>query len=216
MRVLITRPTEDAIITAKILKNAGLNPIICPLLKIKLIKKINYKSTYLVTSKNALPAILNKESKLYVLGKNTASIAKDMGFREIIFLGETIEEVKSVLPRDEKIIYASALDVSDELIGLSNVSREVVYQAIFSDDNKDELYKFLSIKQKKIILLFSLRTAEQLTKLISGLNFDYDDIIFITIARKISEFLKDNGYKNIYNPDTPTLESMLDLIKRVI
>lgn len=215
MKILITRPLDDSILTVQNLIEAGFEANICPLLKIEKIKDLNFDGNYLITSSNALASIKVNPKKLFVLGAKTADLAKSFGFENVIYLGDNIKEVRTGLPEVEKIIYASGEDVTNDLKDFKNVTREIVYKATPEDKYLPILYKFMENSSSKIILFYSYRTAEQFLRLISGLDVKNNDIILVCISEKICNLLKSNGFINVFFPNKPTAEEMISLTKEI-
>lgn len=95
MRILITRPLEDAPRQAEQLRTLGHTPLIFPLLEIAYASlsplQLDGIQALIVTSQNALRALAHNASfedakslPLYCVGPATADLARDLGFKIVL------------------------------------------------------------------------------------------------------------------------------------
>jgi uroporphyrinogen-III synthase len=220
VKVLITRPIAEAQTLAEQLAGMGYAPIIAPLLEIHLKPNINFKEleqyeALIISSKNAIKAIVNadKKLKLLIIGQQTTEFAKSLGFINSIYIGKNISQLKKTIKVEQNLLYLSGTDITDDLSDL-NVKRKIVYQAkaIVSDS----LLKFIKLKQLKICLFFSTRTAQVFIDFINKnrLKSYCQDIIVLALSDKISYSFKELEFKACYSASEPTLQKLLaSLIK---
>ena len=105
MRLLITRPQEDAIAIAKILRALGHTPIIAPLMEVQFREHpgltLEGVQAVLATSANGVRAIAQRASRrdvpVYAVGPQTAESARSAGFKKVLSAeGDSIALVEFV------------------------------------------------------------------------------------------------------------------------
>ncbi len=224
MKVLVTRPLDQSKNFATLLSEKGLQSVICPLIEITNIKKINtlevVEKSILLTSQNGLCALedIDRSTKIFLIGKETYKQAKEKGFTNCYYLGKDIKDLKINLPRDEKILYLSANEVTDNLNEFSNVTRDIVYRSELVYQTKEIFFKFFNEKETKIITLFSLRTAKNLIYLINKYNMylQCEHIIVVSLSAGINEVLRNIPFRKteyVEEPETILMVKLLEKIK---
>lgn len=213
MKILITRPIDDAIKLAKQLDFCQV--FIAPLLEIKYKAAIdlsNYK-TCLVSSIHALEAINNQDIKILTVGERVFEEALARGFNAV-YLGQDISSSKEKINKDEQIIYLSGKDITDELNEFAKLKRVVVYEAMPILSPNKQFFEFLSFPEAKMALFFSVRSAKIFLQVINKYRLEnrLHDIITMSLSPKIADILKDYGFKENYSAATPTLKSMMKLV----
>jgi uroporphyrinogen-III synthase len=90
MRVLITRPLEDAKATAEILRARGHEPVVAPLLEIRYRDGVSIPpecETILATSTNGIRALARntprRNMRVFAVGAQSAQAAKQAGFADV-------------------------------------------------------------------------------------------------------------------------------------
>ena len=220
MKILLTRPLEDSIELASVINNSKHEAIINPLLKI-ITKTFNNNlsyDAYLITSKHALPFIRNKKQNLLVVGKHTYELALSLGYINAVNAGKNINDLKTNLNSHNKFLYLSGTNVTDDLSGFHNITREIAYEAIPILTPSPTLLEFLKLQQPRAALFFSLRTAEIFVEIINKyrLTIDSHDIITLSLSKKIESYLQKQGFtssSSAISPDAENLISMIDTLK---
>ncbi|MEK6734246.1 MAG: uroporphyrinogen-III synthase [Pseudomonadota bacterium] len=223
MKLLITRPIKQAQEFSQQVENLGNEAIIYPLLEItnlnidlEVIKKFD---GIIITSRNALDSIfnLNKEIKLYIVGKQTAEYANILDFKNVQFAGETITELKKIINQKDNLLYCSGDNVTDDLKGYKNIKRIIVYNSNPIKEISNNIIDFFYEKETKVISLFSLKTAENLLYLLNKYNLLLycDKIILLALSSKIAAVFNDIKFKKILVAGRPDQQAMLSLIERV-
>ena len=101
MKILLTRPIDDSIITSKILSQIGIETLIIPFLEIG---RVNYQelrisqSDYIMfTSKNAANFFRFEKrfrnNSVFSVGSETKKILQEKGFQNIINADENLEKL---------------------------------------------------------------------------------------------------------------------------
>ena len=110
MKILLTRPIKDSIITSKILSKIGIETLIIPFLEIS---RVNYQklrisqSDYIMfTSKNAANFLdLKKQfrnNSVFSVGRETKMILQEKGFQNIINADENLEKLLTLSKKNLK------------------------------------------------------------------------------------------------------------------
>ena len=211
MKILVTRPLEDALKIAKQLDQV----IIAPLLKINYgtAVDLNGYEICLVTSRHALRFINNKDIKVLVVGENLFQEALELGLNAL-YLGQDISSAKTKINKNDKLIYLSGQDVADNLSEFANLKREIVYEAEQVLLPNKDFFNFLNINETRLALFFSVRNAKIFLQTINKYRLDNQihDIIAISLSPKIADILKDHQFKGNYAAAMPTLKSMIKMI----
>lgn len=92
MRLLITRPEEDALVIAGLLRARGHTPIVAPLMDVQIREgaavTLDGVQAFLATSANGVRALARRTSRrelpLYAVGPQTAETARSAGFKTVL------------------------------------------------------------------------------------------------------------------------------------
>ncbi|MGB4191133.1 MAG: uroporphyrinogen-III synthase [Rickettsiales bacterium] len=225
MKIIITRPLDEARILAKKLEILGYQTILAPLLEIKFTKNVDFNQLYnyqaiIITSRNAIKAIakVDKGLKLLILGKESYDYAKSLGFFNCIFVGENIEQLKNNILNYDNLLYLSGADVTDDLKSLKQkIDRKIIYKAEQIINPSEELLGIIKQDQLKICLFLSARTAQAFANIIvnNGLKQYCKSIISLTLSNKIAHNLEHLNFNACYVTQEATLNSLVNLINRV-
>jgi uroporphyrinogen-III synthase len=152
MSVLVTRPSPDIDRTAQALRARGFEPLLAPMLRfepVPLPARVGDECGALIaTSANALRAVAPqlessplKRLPLYVVGAQTASVAREAGFIKVISaegdaaaLRELVAEgvKKRVFRKRDTLLYLAGADISRDLAGeLTARGFHVVTQTVY-------------------------------------------------------------------------------------
>lgn len=214
MKILITRPIKlSQELEPKILSLSH-EPIIAPLLEIKILDMVNTKIPCIITSQHALSCIENKNTKLYILGERSCEIAKSLGFTNVIYSGKNINELQKNIPQNEELLYLSGAEVTYNLSNFPKVNRKIVYLSSPVTSMPINLNNFLQINETKSILFFSLKTAETFINLTNSYRLynKFNDIITISLSENISGYLKSFNFQKNYTAYEPKLSDLIKLI----
>jgi uroporphyrinogen-III synthase len=183
MRALVTRPTEDALITANALIQLGIEPLLFPLLDIRyhpdaaaalgacLLQKTN--ALVVVTSMHAVRALAAsspaRDYPLWVVGAHTAERACALGFAKVRYVGENVAELIHTITHERKstdgtIYYSSSNHIAYPLAETLachgfDVEQHVVYDAIAVQSMDTSILAALQDAHPIAALFFSERSA---------------------------------------------------------
>ena len=213
--ILITRPMEEAVKTAKKLEKHGIKTLISPILKVKKLKpKIidftNYD--YLIfTSKNALRKKFLPSQNILVVGKRLEFLCNKMypesnvkGFNNVLELKLFLD---SNLDDSAKIIYPRGKDITLDLKKFYEKKCKAFVEQI--------LYKTIEIKNYPIevldqitgVTIYSLKTAKVFNKYLKNRNLKIFTLSHTIAAQVNAENIK------VFVSETPTEDSLIKLIK---
>ena len=222
MKILVTRPIEQANELADKIIELGHEPIISPLLKITQLNNLNLDilkdfDAIIITSRNALHSILNanKNIKLILLGKHTTKYAQYLGFKNAHFAGHDVAELKQSLNKIDKLLYLSGSEITDHLEDFPNITRQITYTSEAVEELPKNFFEFFKSKELRICILFSLRTAENLIYLVNKHNLDCSNIIILTLSKNIAELFKNKKFHACYAAKKPELEYLISLIEKI-
>ncbi len=123
--VLITRPEPDASETARLVVERGFEPVIAPLLSVR-VRKMAEGGVYdaiLVTSRNAIPALPAefRATRLLAVGSATAERAAQAGFSSVLDAGGDAADLatlaRNTLAPGAKLLFVHGVRQGDGLAG---------------------------------------------------------------------------------------------------
>ena len=235
MRLVITRPREDAERQADQLRALGHEPLIHPLLEILYLPlptlDFDDVQALIITSRNALRALsqndgFNDAKKLpvYCVGEGTAEFARDLGFSTIFVGGGTARELIPTLtdtvdPNGGILLYLTgqnlAYDLEAPLTDAGfQVKRIIAYKAL--PLGREHIVNFAKSLKRGVdgVLLMSPRTASAFINFIKifGLEQETRAIICYCYAETIARPLGEIDGLTIAVSSSPTEDEFLKLI----
>jgi uroporphyrinogen-III synthase len=187
MRIILTRPLEDAAPLADKLRKLGHVPIITPLLKIEARQNISvppkqYQAICL-TSANAIRVMGSIDAieniPVFAVGQQSEQMANDKGFVQVSAHGGEVIGLHRFLighlkPEDGPLLYLSGAETSGDMQGRLQDSGFVVDRIITYDAVKSSLADFTDeIESAEAVLLYSPRTAKLWATEIETLKLTY-------------------------------------------
>lgn len=228
MKILITRPLQQAKKTAKEIKNG--KTIIFPLIKIlnkKLSKKdknlINEAKALAFTSTNAVHAFAKnyKERNFvtYAIGDKTSEELKKLKFRKVISANGSLKKLKALIKNEKTkpVIYFSGNIVTEKIE--KELKEKVIrieiykstYPSIFSQKIKTE------IAEDKIThaLFYSEQTAKVFIELAKKHKIikNCQKIKVLALSRRIAKRFKNHGFKQVKYSVQPSEKTLLGMLK---
>ncbi|XSG81686.1 MAG: uroporphyrinogen-III synthase [Methyloligella sp. ZOD6] len=185
MRLLVTRPEPDAEALAALLRKRGHEPILSPLLRIEYLRPPLdlYRAQALVaTSRNGLRALERLSQRdaalrlpLLAVGSGTASLAREMGFEEILEgpgTGEGLAKLiaEKIDPAGGPLIHLAGetlafdLKLALERFGF-DVEAPVLYRSVPARALSAEASEALAHRTLDGVILMSPRTAQIFARL---------------------------------------------------
>lgn len=191
MRILVTRPKEDAVRTAAKLTALGHEAIVDPIFRIEPIEFVwpsALFSAVAVTSANAV-RILGaderfqnfKSSPLYVVGAQTAEVARQAGFGNVFVADGDVASLAALLearlPAGAKVLYFGGENRAQDIGKLAapagiKVSTIVVYRAKPVDRFSDQTCKLFRRNEMDGVLHYSPRGSKTFVSLARNEKLD--------------------------------------------
>lgn len=239
--IVITRPKDQAIETAKEIENLGLQALVEPLLDVRPLPyempDLNAYQGIIFTSANSVKYYTGEyDCPCFVVGEKTAERIKrtieakpHLSGRDHL-LHEAAKNVEDLQQRIENtiednalpLLYVRGVDIAIDLkqnLELKDIIVEdlIVYDASLIKQLSDEFVA--GVKEQKItaITVFSKRTALNLVRLIERykLQKQLSTINVLSISESVLECVHSLKWKGTYASENPDLKSMLALIKSV-
>jgi uroporphyrinogen-III synthase len=148
MRVLVTRPAEEARAFAALLAAEGIDAVLAPLLSIEFVDAalppLAGVQALLVTSVNGVRALaargVDRQLPLYAVGDATAAAAREAGFTTAISAAGDWRDLAALIERDlrpqnGRLLHAAGADTAGDLDSVLSASgfaveRAVLYRAV--------------------------------------------------------------------------------------
>lgn len=241
MRVLITRPREDAETLAGLLRERDIESVIEPMLVIHLLEgagmDLDGVQALLLTSANGARALAGRELAaagtdwrdlpVFAVGSVTAKAARDRGFRRVVradgdvdSLGKLVAE--SLDPRRGALLHVAGSEVAGDLAGRLRrsgftVRRAVLYEAAAAESLSPGLVSMLKAGAIELALFFSPRTAESFVSLArkAGVAPACNSMTALCLSAAVAEAAKAIDWADIRVSGRPDLEGLLALIDGV-
>jgi uroporphyrinogen-III synthase len=231
MRILITRPIEDARPLADALEERGIEVLIEPLLEIRHLEDaeidLDGVQALLFTSANGVRAFAalspRRELKVFTVGDGSADAARQAGFPNVESAKGDVEALAALVvdrlkAADGVLFHAAgtvtAGDLKTRLEGLGyQVRRAQLYEAKIATALSTETRANLTLGGIDAVLLFSPRTAATFADLWQAAGSPslarvHGLCLSAAVAREIGSL----GWAGIEIADRPDLPSMLALV----
>lgn len=180
MRLLVTRPEPDASRQAEDLRAMGHEPVLAPLLTIKLVEdvplQLEHAQALIITSRNALRAIAARPElnealglPLYAVGEATAHAAAELGFRHVVTGPGTGAELVPLIAGELDVSQGPLVHLAGETLAFDlksalqakgfKVHQPVLYAALPADGLPRQALQLLRGGDLDGVILMSPRTA---------------------------------------------------------
>ena len=190
MRLLVTRPADDARRLVDDLRARGHEVIEAPLLEIEFHEgpppDLDGVQALLVTSANGVRALARRlagappDLPLLAVGDATARAARDLGFRDVESAGGDVDALAALVerrlrPENGTLVHVAAGAVAGDLAGALSaagftVRRDVLYEARSLEQLPPLAVRALGAGQIDAVLFFSPRTAAAFVRLARAAN----------------------------------------------
>ena len=232
MRLLLTRPRDDAEPLADNLRLRGHEPVIAPLMEIRFVPAMQIPLTgaqgVIATSANGIRAFAARSRirnlPVFAVGPQTAETARLTGFMEVICangdsaaLATTIMEHAN--PANGHLVHAAGADTAGRLneslrkhgFGVETV---VLYEAVAAERLPHKAAERLRQDTLDGVLLFSPRSAETFAVLTgkAGLSARCERLTAFCISAATANALSPLCFARVAIAVSPNQRSMLDLI----
>jgi len=240
MKVLVTRPREDAAGLVAALTARGIEPILEPLLKIELVPDAREAlaatlpgaQAVLFTSANGARAFAiaapQRDLPAFAVGDATARAARDAGFARVESAGGDVHALAALVaqrlePRAGALIHAAASAVAGDLAGdLARagftVRRVRLYDAVAADGFSAESRRAIAADAVDAAIFFSPRTAETFVTLAraAGLGDRTAAMAAITLSPAVAAALRPLAWRRIEIAAAPNESALLDALDRAL
>ena len=236
MRVLVTRPAEDAADFAEALAARGHEAVLEPLLEITpaepaaLPVDLDAFQALLITSANGLRAFAaltqRRELPVYTVGAASAEAARAAGFAEVESAGGDVEDLVRLVrerlkPEDGVLLHAAGKTVAGDLKGALEavgftVTRAVLYTAEAATALSPGVLDDLRQGRLEAVALFSPRTAETFAELLqaAGLAGQLGGLRALCLSRAVAAKLGRLTLASVELAERPETGALLDLLDR--
>ena len=230
MRVLVTRPIDDAEETAALLRERGHDPIVAPLLS------VNYHDGHplhlggvqaiLATSANGVRAFARRTSRrdfpVFAVGSQTAQAAYDAGFSDVRNADGNADALAHAVqawakPGDGTLLHAAGAEaegrLADQLRSAGfTVRTEFLYDVPAVEDFPAPARAALEAGAVDAVLLFSARSAQAFAACIGrgGLAPACSRLLACCISEAAAKPLAGLAFKAIRIAPRPNQSALLD------
>lgn len=234
-QIILIRPTVDSRHLQAVLASRGYECIISPVMEIETLVTVVPEKLYdglIVTSHNAFFATGRLEplflKPLFVVGEQTASIAHEIGFRQIIEGAGTafdlVNEVLTYFPRrTEQLLYLRGRDVNFELGQTLNqerykVDEYITYQSIPTDTLTPQAFHVITGDTPALIPFFSKNSALYFINLINkqDLKKYLQKHVAVCLSPGISNLLIESEWDKILTCKKPNRRSFIELLDLMV
>lgn len=234
MRVLVTRPKEDAEETAELLRARGHTALVAPLIEIQFIDgpEVSFEGVQaiLATSSNGVHALVRRTSRrdvpLFAVGAQTARAARDAGFTVVksadgdaqALVARTVERAK---PDAGILLHAAGSETKGELAESLRaagfeVRISVLYDAVAVNSLPPEVVALLAVDEIiDAVLLYSPRSARIFSDCMvkAGITAKCAALTAFCISPATADVLVALPFRAVLvakNPDQAALLALLD------
>jgi uroporphyrinogen-III synthase len=230
MRVLVTRPLDDAQETAALLAARGHEAIVAPLLSVRYhdghALHLDGVQALLFTSANGVRAFARRTSlrdfAVFAVGSQTAEAAREAGFRDVRNADGNVETLAdtvraAIRPKDGPLLHATGAEAEGRLAALLSaagykVRTEVLYDVPAVPELPAAPRDALAAGTVDAVLLFSARSARVFVDGVTqaGLAPACAKLIALCISETAARPLAGLVFREIRIASHPNQASLLD------
>ncbi|HEY4113115.1 MAG TPA: uroporphyrinogen-III synthase [Rhizomicrobium sp.] len=232
MRVLVTRPIEDAERTAAALREHGHDAILSPLLEIRFLDgpgiSLDGVQAVLATSANGVRALARRNQRrdlpAFAVGPQTALAARAAGFADVRDAGGNADALTETVsrwldPREGSLLHASGRHRKDNLAAALEASgftvrTEFLYEAVPATGLSPDAQAAFGAGELDAVMLFSPRSAATFAAIVqrNGLSSPCRNLVALCISRETDAALAPLSFRENRVAKRPNQDSMLDLL----
>lgn len=232
MRVLLTRPREDAERLAALLAERGIDSLIEPLIDIvprsEACPDLDGVQALLVTSANGVRAFagLTAERRLplFAVGDATARAAREAGFERVASAGGDVDDLARLVierldPKDGALCHVAGSAVAGDLGGRLEAAgfatrRAVLYEARPRRALSPEAAAALTGGALEAVLFFSPRTAASFVTLAqgAGLREACKGLAAFCLSPAVAAAIEDLPWRAVRVAARPTQAALIQLL----
>ncbi|MDO8290862.1 MAG: uroporphyrinogen-III synthase [Parvibaculum sp.] len=235
MRLLVTRPDEDAAPLMAALEAMGHEAVHAPLLTVRHLPDAVVPDEawagLLVTSANGVRALTARaffsdflSVPVFAVGDASAAAARAAGFRHVVSAAGDVASLAELVVRQAPagpLLHVAGTVVAGDLAGLLaaqgfRVHRAVLYEAVAADHLPDAVVVALKAGNFDGILIFSPRTGAVLKRLIeaAGLQALLEDLTAYCLSQAVADALRGLPFGRVVVAAEPRQEALLALIEK--
>jgi len=234
MRLLVTRPREDAEAFAAILEGRSHEVVVAPLLELRFlpggdIPLLNIQAV-LATSANGVRAFAARSPErnlpLYVVGPQSAEAATRAGFQNVVSAdGDAAaliaKVVDSINPANGKLLHAGGVETAGRVKQALEergyqVEAVILYEAVPAETLPANADEALRTNMLDGVLMFSPRSARVFASLVTkaGLAQNCQNMDAFCISSATADALSPLPFARLAVAGSPNQAAMLDLLPR--
>jgi uroporphyrinogen-III synthase len=232
MRVLVTRPEEDAEETAEKLAARGHEAIIAPLLEIQFREggdvALDGVQAVLVTSANGIRALAGRtqrrDVRVLAVGAQSAETARELGFAEVEHAAGDAQALAELAIAKLSPPRGALLHVSADIARASPLTRlagfrvhtAILYDAVARMELPDSARDALAKDSIDAVLFFSPRTAKIFVELVAlaGLAEKCRPLRAFCISQAAADELSNLAFREVRVAAQPNQDALLTLLDR--
>jgi uroporphyrinogen-III synthase len=231
MRVLVTRPEEDASTLVAALAARGHEALVEPMLRVAPAPGVappldlDGVQALLFTSANGVRAFARlaerRDLPVFTVGDASAEAARGLGFAAVISAGGKVDDLARLAidrldPADGALYQAAASRLAGDLKGALEAAgftlrREVLYETVPVTDLSASLRLELTTGQVAAATFFSPRTAETFAGLVGelGLSGSCAGTTALCLSEAVAEKLRGLDWRAVLVAERPNQDSLL-------
>ncbi len=235
MRLLITRPSEDAEPLAALLGERGIETVLEPLISVTDLEgpemDLEGVQAMLITSANGIRAFARRQLEqgrgltVYAVGDASARAAKELGFESVKSATGDVQALAALVGEDldpdgGALVHVAGTHVAGDLAGMLagsgfEVRREVIYQSKPSESLSRETREILQSGTLDGVLLFSPRTAGLFARLAAeaGLAQACKNLAAYCLSQAVAEEAQSLDWREIIVAPEPNQDALLKVIE---
>ena len=228
MRVLVTRPSDDANETAVLLKSRGHEPVVAPLLEVRYHDghplHLDGIQGLLATSANGVRAFARRTSRrdfpVFAVGSQTAQAARDAGFDDVRNADGNADTLAQAVqatarPQDGPMLHASGAEAEGRLAAVLTaagftVRTEILYDVPAIADLPPAARD--TFPTLDAVLIFSARSAQAFVDCIIRAGLAPSNLIAVAISPAAAKPLGALAFREIRVAAHPNQASVLDAL----
>ncbi|MEK9753885.1 MAG: uroporphyrinogen-III synthase [Rhodospirillaceae bacterium] len=231
MRVLITRPEEDAATLVAELARLGVAAEVAPLLRIKFkdgaALDLEGAQALLLTSANGARALARRTDerglKVLAVGASTAAQARDLGFTDVTSADGDVDDLARLAaatldPAGGTLIHAAGSKTAGDLAGMLAAAgfeyrREVLYRAETADVLPDVARAGLTAERYGGVLIYSPRTGATFARLVedAGLAPNLAAVTVYCLSANVAAKVRGLPWAAVRTAARPDQAAMLEM-----
>jgi len=221
MRVLVTRPLDDARQTASLLEAAGHQAMLAPLMTVSFLDAALPENVQglVATSANGVRGFCRLDARrdlpLFAVGSHTADVAREMGFSDVCAsngdadaLAKTIKSLAIVGP----LLHLAGEDRGDVLAqNLPGLVCVTLYEVVAAEHFPPEARAALAAKEIDAALFFSPRSARIFARCAAVDGLSMGGVIAACLSPAVADELAGLDFRAIRIAAQPIQYSLIGL-----